>query len=117
MLVALGLLASQQTKATAATAEKVVQLLNYAATHPNAVICYHASGMVLYGHSDASYLSELDAKSRASGHFFLSSKPTDPSQPPTGQPELNGAIHTTCTMLRNVMASAVEAKVAGLFLL
>jgi hypothetical protein len=117
MLVAIDWLASQQTKATATTAKKVVQLLNYATIHPNAVIHYHASGMVLYRHSDASYLSEPDTnKSHASSHFFLSDKPTDPSQPPTGQPKLSGAIHTTCKILRNVMASAAEAEVAGLFL-
>jgi hypothetical protein len=33
-------------------------LLNYAATHPDAVLSYHASDMVLHVHSDASYLSE-----------------------------------------------------------
>lgn len=32
----------------------VVQLLNYCATHPNAIICYHASDMILAIESDAS---------------------------------------------------------------
>jgi hypothetical protein len=56
MLVALSTIAVEQTKATENTANAVVKLLNYAATHPNATICYHASNMILYAHSDASYL-------------------------------------------------------------
>ena len=34
--------------------KKVKQFLNYAATHPDAILTYHASDMVLAGHSDAS---------------------------------------------------------------
>jgi hypothetical protein len=64
MLVALGTLASAQTKGTAA------QLLDYAATHPNAILQYKASDMVIHVHSDASYLSEPNACSRAGGLFF-----------------------------------------------
>ena len=38
MLVALGTLASAQSKGTEATAQAVTQLLNYCATHPEATI-------------------------------------------------------------------------------
>ena len=38
--------------------ENVKQLLDYAATHPDAIITYSVSNMVLAGHSYASYLSE-----------------------------------------------------------
>jgi hypothetical protein len=116
MLVTLGTLASAQANATVTTAKAITQLLNYAATHPNAVVRYHASDMTLYLHSDASYLSEPKARSRAGGHFFLSDKPVDPTTAPLRQLPLNGAIHTTCRILRNVMASAAEAEVAGLFI-
>jgi hypothetical protein len=60
-------LASEQTQATSTTADKVIKLLNYCATHPEAKLRYHASNMVLNIHSDASYLSECEAKSRAGG--------------------------------------------------
>jgi hypothetical protein len=84
MLVALGTIAAAQSNATDHTATAVVKLLNYAATNPNAVIGYKASGMTLYGHSEASYLPELKARgSRAGGHFYLSSKPVDPSTAPS----------------------------------
>jgi hypothetical protein len=58
MFVALGTLAAAHSKGTEATAKALAHLLDYAATHPDAVICYHDSSMVLYIHSDASYLSE-----------------------------------------------------------
>jgi hypothetical protein len=116
MLVALGTIAATQSNATAKTATTVVQLLNYAATHPDATIRYKASDMILYDHSDASYLSEPKARSRAGGHFFLSQKPSDPTKAPTQQPPLNGPIHTVCQILRNVMASAAESEVGALFL-
>jgi hypothetical protein len=113
MLVTLGtLVASTQANATVTTAEAIVQLLNYAATHHNAVVRF----LVLYLHSDASYLSEPKARSRAGGHFYLSNKPADPKKPPLQPPPINSAIHTTCHILRNIiMASTAEAEVAALF--
>ena len=36
-------------------------------------------------------------------------------KPPHVQPPNNGAIHTTCNILKNVMASAAEAETAALF--
>ncbi len=44
---------------------KVKQFLDYASTHPDAIVTYQASDMVLTGHSDASFLSEANACSRA----------------------------------------------------
>jgi hypothetical protein len=72
ILVALGSLASTQAKSTQATADAVTQLLDYCTTHPDAVVRFHASKMQLNIHSDASYLSEINARSRAGGLFFLS---------------------------------------------
>jgi hypothetical protein len=116
MLVALGTIAANQSTATATTSHAVVKLLNYAATHPDAAIRYHASDMVLYLHSDASYLSASKVRSRAGGHFFLSDTPSDPKQAPRTQPTQNGPVHTTCQIMRNVLASAAEAKIGALFL-
>jgi hypothetical protein len=90
MLVALGTIAAAQSNATDHTATAVVKLLNYVATNPNAVIRYKASGMTPYVHSDASYLSEPKAHSRAGGHFYLSDKPADPASAPSHQPPNNG---------------------------
>ena len=71
MLPALVSIASQQANHTERIALKEKQLLDYAATHPNAIITYCASDMVLAGHRNASYLSKSKSRSRAGGHFFL----------------------------------------------
>jgi hypothetical protein len=114
ILVALGTLAAHQTTATANTMRAARQLLDYVATHPNATVQYHASDMILHVHSDASYLSESQARSRAGGLFFLSDNPTTdrPSEKP---PNLNGAVHITSKIMRHVLASATEAEVGALF--
>jgi hypothetical protein len=65
LILSVNVLASEQTQATAATANEVITLLNYCATHPEATLRYHASDMILNIKSDASYLSEREAKSRA----------------------------------------------------
>jgi len=107
MLVALGTLAAVQAEGTQATITACTQLLNYAATHPDAVLRYTASDMVLHIHSDASYLSESKARSRAGGYFYLSN---DSPNPP-----MNGAIHVHSSIIRSVLASATEAEVGALF--
>jgi hypothetical protein len=61
MLVALSSLAAAPT--TQATAKAITQLLNYASTHPDAVLSYQASDMILHVHSDASYKSESQSRS------------------------------------------------------
>ena len=86
-------------------------MLDYPATNPDATIRFHASDMILNKYSDASYLSAKNAKSRASGHFFLVSVPKD------GEPiTLNGVIHTLCTILKCVVSSAAEADLGTLLM-
>jgi len=110
-LTALGTLGARQSKATKTTVAEMRHLLDYLATHPDAIIKYYASDMVLNIHSDASYLSERGARSRASGHYFLGSIPQD------GQPiKLNGAIFELCKLLPFVATSAAEAELGALFM-
>ena len=71
MLTSLGSIAAQKSKGMEKTYADTLWLLNYASTHLNAKICYMASDMILYIHSDASYLSEPRSRSRAVGHYFL----------------------------------------------
>jgi hypothetical protein len=109
MLVALGSHASEQSKGTEATLEAATQLLNYAATHPEATIRFHKSDMILHIHTDASYLSEAEAKSRVAGFFFLSTEPSPQPVP------INGPVHIVSQILRTVVASAAKAEVAATF--
>jgi hypothetical protein len=53
--------------------KKIKQSLDYRSINPDAVVTYHASNMVLARHSNALYLSKINAQSRAKGHFFMSS--------------------------------------------
>jgi hypothetical protein len=119
MLPAIGTLASQQAHGTKATLKALTQLLNYCATHPNAMIRYIASDMALHVASDASYLSAPKARSRASGYHFLSNLPRDPTKPPvaTDHPApSNGASNIVCKIMREVLASATEAELAAIYL-
>jgi hypothetical protein len=116
MLVALGSIAATQSCATTSTFDETIWLLNYAASNPNATIRYFASDMVLHIHSDASYLSEPKARSRAGGHYFLSDRPVSPLKPPLTPPSLNGPVFTLSRIMRNVMGSAVEAEIGATYL-
>ena len=64
--------------------------------------------MILNVHSDASYLIEPKARSRAGGHYFLS----DDSE----NPENNGAVLNVAQIIKNVMSSAAEAEIGALFI-
>eukprot|EP00957_Ditylum_brightwellii_P058921 4468059-Ditylum_brightwellii.AAC.1 len=110
MLVAINSIAAQQAVPTENTATAIVYLLNYAATYPDAVICYSASGMVLHIHSDASCLSESRARSQAGGHYFCSNFTNNPANATEDEAPLNGLVHSVCKILRNVMASTAEAE-------
>ena len=101
MLVSLGTLAAAQTQGTEKTMDATKQLLDYAATHPDAAVRFHKSDMVLYCHSDASYLSERNARSRVAGFFYLGNynEPIDVTKP-------NGPIHIESRIMKHVMAAA-----------
>jgi hypothetical protein len=116
MLPALGTIASSQSKATQPTKDACTWLMDYAVCNPLSIIRYDASDMILYLHSDASYLSESRARSRGAGHFFLSSKPLHPSKPPDTIPPLNGPIHTMCKIIDVVVGSAAEAEIGAAYL-
>eukprot|EP00957_Ditylum_brightwellii_P028132 2124117-Ditylum_brightwellii.AAC.1 len=83
-------------------------LLNYLATYPNATVCFHASDMILYIHSNAAYMVLPEARSHAGWYFYLPNKPATKN---IANVPNNGAIHNECSTIRNVMGSAAEAEV------
>jgi hypothetical protein len=89
--------------------QQTLQLLDNLAMQEDAVLSYHTSNMVLAVHSNASYLSEPKAQSQVGGHFFLSS---DTTVPPN-----NGAILNIAHIMKNVMSSATEAELAGIYIM
>jgi hypothetical protein len=77
VLMPLNDIATAQTKVNEKTQAATNQLLDYLATYPDATTRYHASNMILHIHSDASYLSVSNARSRLGGLFFLGNKPPE----------------------------------------
>ena len=115
MLVVLKRIASEQANSTQATEKSLSRLLNYAVTHSEAITIYHASGMVLYIHSSASFLSEPEAKIRAGEYHYISIKSTDPNKAPLNQPPLNEPEHVKRTTMRIILASTMESELGALF--
>jgi hypothetical protein len=89
--------------------QQTLQLLDCLATQEDAILSYHASNMVLAVHSNPSYLREPKAHSQAGRHFFLSSNTTGPPN--------NGAILIIAHIIKNVISSATEAELAGLYIM
>ena len=88
--------------------------MDYTYTQPDAIVRFHASDMCLHIDSNAAYLVNPKARSRAVGHYYLSNNPPLPHIRPT--PALNGPILTKCQTIRTIMASAAEAKTGLIFL-
>ena len=94
MLFSLNIISTQQYAHTEMTMSKITWLLNYAATHPEAVVRYTKSGMILWIKINALYLSALNARSRAGGNFYLSKNPTTTKTDNiSNTPKPNGAIY------------------------
>jgi hypothetical protein len=108
VLMPLNGIATEQTKATEKTQAATNKLLDYLSTHPDATIRYHASDMILHIHSNASYLSVSNARSRLGGLFFLGNNPPK-------QDKLNGSILNVASIIKNVVASASESEVGACF--
>jgi hypothetical protein len=116
LLVAIGTIASEQSKGTNATMEAITQLLNYCATHPHAKVQFKASDMILHIISDASYLSLSGARSRYGGYFFLSSNTgSNAPKPDDEPPPWNAPILVNCAIINAIMSSAAEAEYGALF--
>ena len=85
------------------------QMLYYIATQEEAMITYRRSDMKLAVHSDASYLRKPKARSRSGGQFFLSNKSTIP--------KISGAILNIAHIIKHVMKSEIEVKLAALYIM
>ena len=109
LLCPVSAIASQSTMPTEDTMIHTQQLLEYIATQEDAVLTYNASEMKLAVHSNASYTSKPKARSRAGGHFFISSD--------SEVPHNNGAVLNIVHTIKHVMTSATEAELAALYIM
>jgi hypothetical protein len=90
--------------------DQFIQLLDYLSGHSTAKVQFHASDMVLNIHTDALYLSEAKARSRACGIFFMGWMLKN------GEPIcMNRVFHLSTTILQFVIASAAEAELGALY--
>ena len=108
MLTPLSALASEQAAPIEKTMQKCLQFLDYAASQDDAIVTYRASDMKLAIHSDASYLSEPKARSRAGGHMFMAGTEEIPIN--------NGAVLNISQIIKAVMSSTAEAELGALFI-
>jgi hypothetical protein len=110
LIMPIDVLASEQSNATEMKADKVINLLNYCNTNPETKMRYHASDMILHIHSDASYISENEAKSRAGGFFYMGNTTKNDKK------LTNGAILIVSKVLKHVISSAAEAEIGAVFI-
>ena len=108
MLTAINKIGSRQSKATTLIRAEIDRFLQYATKWPNSVLCIKASNMKLHVHSDASYLSELDARSRAGAFLYLGDH-EDGTVP-------NAPVSYLSVIISSVVDSATAAEYAALFI-
>lgn len=107
MLTAINKIASHQAHPTENVELAAHRLLSYAKKWPDAALLIRPSDMILYAHSDASYLSETAARSRVGGFLFLGHKNNN-------NDFVNAAVEQFSMILSVVVASAAEAEYAAL---
>ena len=97
----------QHSSPTKDTNIDMLQLLDYLETYPDYGITYHGSDMILAGHADAAYLNVSQACSGAGSHIILSEDVPIPLH--------NVPVLKIAQIIKNVMSSASEDELAGLF--
>ena len=108
MLTPLSKIASKQAMPTSLLKPEIERSLQYASKYPNAGQRIRASNMVLLAHSDASYHSESEARSRAGGHIYFGNHQNDTIP--------NAAVTNISVIIPTVAASAVEAEYESSFI-
>jgi hypothetical protein len=108
MLTPLSALASKQAAPTENTMQDCLQLLDYATSQEDAIVTYQASNMKLAIHSNASYLLEPKAHSRARGHMFMAGMEEIPIN--------NGEVLNISQIIKAVMSLAMEVELGAPFI-
>jgi hypothetical protein len=108
MLTAINKIASRQAKPTSLIKKEVERFLQYANKWPDATMRIRASNMKLVCHSDGSYLSESEARSRAGGILFLGDC-KDNEAP-------NAPICFLSVIIKTVVSSATATEYAAAFI-
>ena len=108
MLAAVNKIAINLGAPTLKHMEQAEHMLAYAHFHPNAALVLRASDMSLHVHSDASFHSESEGRSRLAGFFFLGTPQNPPVTP-------YGGIKAVSTASKIVLYSSHDAEYAAMF--
>ena len=110
-LVANNDISINQASATFNTNDKMNKLMDYLCTNSNVKIKYRVSDMILKIHSDGSYLSVSNSRSRAGGYYYLGDN-IPPEQPKKPQ----GSIYQECSVIKPIMGLAAEYETTTLYI-
>ena len=108
MLTAINKIASRQSNPTSLIKKEIDRFLQYANKYPDAKMRVRASNMKLVCHSDGSYLSESEARSRAGGILFLGDC-ADNDAP-------NAPVCFLSVIIKTVVTSATATEYAAAFI-
>ena len=101
-------IADSQANPTENTKRACDRILAYGVSHPNCVVRYHATDMILSINSDASHQSCPNSGSVIGGYHQLINCDSDTDF-------INGPTSTICRKAKTVCASAAETEYAGLY--
>jgi hypothetical protein len=75
--LAVGKVAANLSKSTKDLMEQADHMLGYLQSHPDRVIRYYPSSMIMRAHSDASYGCEADFRCRTGGFIYMGNDDKD----------------------------------------
>ena len=108
-LVANNDVSTNQSSATTNTNNKIVELFDYLCTNLEAKIKFRASDMILKIHSDGSYLSASNSRSRAGEFYYLGD-----NIPPGQSEKPQGSIYQECSVIKPIIGLAAECETTTL---
>ena len=83
--------------------ENVQLCLDYVATHPDTILIFKKTSIVLAVHSDASYLTESKARTREGIYFFMSYN--------LPNPENNAAVMSIAQIMKHVVSLVLDVEI------
>ena len=108
MVTPISKIASKQAKPTQLLKGEIARFLQYVSKWRNAELIIRASKLVSTAHSDSSYLSKSEGRSRAGVYIYLEDGLNDIA--------MNAFINVISAIISTVVSSAIEAEYAALFI-
>jgi hypothetical protein len=107
LLLAINKIATCMAAPTRDTMRATERLMAYMATHPDGSVNFRPSDMQLHAHTDASFCSEREARSRAAAVHWIGNKADEKLH--------NAVIEVTTKIITTVCASTAEAEYVAVY--